>query len=73
MNNLIIYHRHYYYSHCVQESTYNGDKDWALLGFVVITAISLYTAIAFGMAFTRREKTLAEIAKFRLFSFQLYK
>ena len=64
--NLI--YRHHFCSNYVQDSPYNGKMDWVLLGFAVITPLSL----AFGMAFTRREKALVEIAKFRSFSFQLY-
>ena len=42
--------------------------DWVLLGFAVITPLSL----SVGIAFRRRERALIEIAKFRSFSFQLF-
>lgn len=42
--------------------------DWVLLGFAVITPLSL----SVGIAFRRRERALVEIAKFRSFSFQLF-
>ncbi|KAL7524127.1 hypothetical protein ACHAXR_001198, partial [Thalassiosira sp. AJA248-18] len=44
-----------------------GSMDWVLLGFAVITPLSL----SVGIAFRRRERALIEIAKFRSFSFQL--
>ena len=42
--------------------------DWVLLGFAVITPLSL----SVGMAFRRRERALIEISKFRSFSYQLF-
>ena len=42
--------------------------DWVLLGFAVITPLSL----SVGIAFRRRERALIEIAKFRSFAFQLF-
>eukprot|EP00585_Thalassiosira_rotula_P004703 CAMPEP_0196139210 /NCGR_PEP_ID=MMETSP0910-20130528/6572_1 /TAXON_ID=49265 /ORGANISM="Thalassiosira rotula, Strain GSO102" /LENGTH=554 /DNA_ID=CAMNT_0041399911 /DNA_START=94 /DNA_END=1758 /DNA_ORIENTATION=+ len=42
--------------------------DWVLLGFAVITPLSL----SIGIAFRRRERALVEIAKFRSFAFQLF-
>eukprot|EP00581_Thalassiosira_minuscula_P032869 CAMPEP_0183763698 /NCGR_PEP_ID=MMETSP0739-20130205/9867_1 /TAXON_ID=385413 /ORGANISM="Thalassiosira miniscula, Strain CCMP1093" /LENGTH=557 /DNA_ID=CAMNT_0026002157 /DNA_START=130 /DNA_END=1803 /DNA_ORIENTATION=+ len=42
--------------------------DWVLLGFAVITPLSL----SVGIAFRRRERALVEIAKFRSFAYQLF-
>jgi hypothetical protein len=49
-------------------AAWSGGMDWVLLGFAVITPIS----VAISIAFTRRERALIEIANFRSFSFQLY-
>ena len=45
-----------------------SGMDWVLLGFAVVTPLSLTV----GMAFRRRERALIEIAKFRSFAFQLF-
>jgi len=50
------------------EGNLDGDMDWILLGFAVITPLSLST----GMAFKRRERALIEIAKFRSCAYQLF-
>ena len=41
------------------EDNLSGDMDWILLGFAVITPLSLSTK----MAFKRRERALIEIGK----------
>jgi hypothetical protein len=48
--------------------TKSGAMDKVLLTFAIITPIS----VSIGMAFTRRERALHEIAKFRSFAFQVY-
>lgn len=45
-----------------------GGMDWVLLGFAVVTPLSL----TIGIAFRRRERALIEVAKFRSFAFQLF-
>lgn len=50
------------------QDSWHGQMDWVLLGFAVITPIS----VAISIAFARRERALIEIANFRSFSFQLY-
>ena len=45
-----------------------GGMDWVLLGFAVVTPLSL----AIGIAFRRRERALIDIARFRSFSYQIY-
>lgn len=42
--------------------------DWVLLGFAVITPLSL----SVGIAFRRRERALIDIARFRSFAYQLF-
>jgi hypothetical protein len=42
--------------------------DWVLLGFAVVTPLSL----AIGIAFRRRERALIDIARLRSFSYQIY-
>lgn len=49
------------------ESLSASGMDWVLLGFAVVTPLSL----TIGIAFKRRERALIEIAKFRSFAFQL--
>ena len=41
--------------------------DWVILGFAVVTPLSLSVSISF----RRRERALIEISKFRSFAFQL--
>eukprot|EP00581_Thalassiosira_minuscula_P003909 CAMPEP_0183746502 /NCGR_PEP_ID=MMETSP0737-20130205/66789_1 /TAXON_ID=385413 /ORGANISM="Thalassiosira miniscula, Strain CCMP1093" /LENGTH=684 /DNA_ID=CAMNT_0025982199 /DNA_START=158 /DNA_END=2211 /DNA_ORIENTATION=+ len=45
-----------------------AGMDWVLLGFAVITPLSL----SIGIAFRRRERALIEISKFRSFAYQLF-
>lgn len=56
---------------CVKQESKNltaSGMDWILLGFAVITPLSL----SVGIAFRRRDRALVEIAKFKSFSFQLF-
>src|SRR6056300_1352600 len=45
----------------------NIGMDWVILGFAVVTPLSLSVSISF----RRRERALIEISKFRSFAFQL--
>ncbi|KAL7554960.1 hypothetical protein ACHAWF_018539 [Thalassiosira exigua] len=61
----------YWYDKFHQEKSntqLNGTMDWVLLGFAVITPLSL----SVGIAFRRRERALVEISKFRSFAYQLF-
>jgi hypothetical protein len=49
------------------ESLSASGMDWLLLGFAVVTPLSLMI----GITFRSRERALIEIAKFRSFAFQL--
>lgn len=61
----------YWHGMMVQDPTgqlTGSGMDWVLLGFAVITPLSL----SVGISFRRRERGLIEIAKFRSFSYQLF-
>ena len=62
-----------HYSYHVHLSTFNAVNilelrmDWVLLGFAVITPLSL----SVGIGFRRRERALIEISRFRSYAYQL--
>mmetsp|Transcript_2681 Transcript_2681/g.6195 ORF Transcript_2681/g.6195 Transcript_2681/m.6195 type:complete len:644 (-) Transcript_2681:688-2619(-) len=45
-----------------------AGMDWVLLGFAVVTPLSM----AIGIAYRRRERALIDIARFRSFAYQIY-
>ena len=52
-----------------EEGAWNGGTiDWVLLGFAVVTPLSM----AVGIAFTRREQALVQISRIRSFLFHIY-
>jgi len=56
-----------YFVH-VQDTTLTFSMDWVLLGFAVVTPMS----ISIGLAFKRRENALRNIALFRSCAFQVF-
>ena len=61
----------YWYNRFVNDPTEQlsgSGMDWVLLGFAVITPLSL----SVGIGFRRRERALIEIARFRSFAYQLF-
>ena len=59
---------YWYFTQSPSTGWSGGGMDWVLLGFAVVTPLSL----AIGIAFRRRERALIDIARFRSFSYQIY-
>jgi hypothetical protein len=59
---------YWYFTQSPSTGWNGGGMDWVLLGFAVVTPLSL----AIGIAFRRRERALIDIARFRSFSYQIY-
>ena len=51
-----------------RDPSWTGSMDWVLLGFAVVTPIS----VSVSLAFRRRDRALFEIATFRCSAFQIY-
>mmetsp|Transcript_2551 Transcript_2551/g.3969 ORF Transcript_2551/g.3969 Transcript_2551/m.3969 type:complete len:421 (+) Transcript_2551:246-1508(+) len=58
----------YVYFRTEEMNRWNGTMDWVLLGFAVVTPMS----VTIGLAFRRREDALVNVARFKALAFQIY-